>query len=61
MSVFGEYLLTSVDNRDESTIRAQGPAPATNPFILVNANGTDLQRTKRFDVHAVRGGVSYRF
>lgn len=61
LSVFGEYLLTSVDNRDESTIRAQGPAPATNPFILVNANGTDLQRTKRFDVHSVRGGVSYRF
>ena len=60
-SLTGEYLFTSLDNRDESTVRAQGPAPATNPFILVNAAGTDLQRTGTFDFHAVRAGLGVRF
>jgi outer membrane immunogenic protein len=61
MRLFGEYLWTSLDNRDESTIRAQGPAPATNPFILTNASGTDLRRTERFEWQSLRAGVSYRF
>ena len=60
-SVTGEYLFTSIDDRDEATVRSQGPAPATNPFILVNASGTDLQRTDRFEFQAVRLGLSYRF
>lgn len=60
-SLTGEYLFTSIDNRGASTIRAQGPAPATNPFILVNAAGTDLQRTEKFEFQAVRAGLSYRF
>ncbi len=47
-SVVGEYLFTSIDDRGESTVRSQGPAPATNPFILVSAAGTDLQRTEKF-------------
>lgn len=57
----GEYLWTSLDNREESTIRAQGPAPATNPFILTNPAGTDLRRSERFDWQSLRVGVSYRF
>ena len=60
-SVTGEYLFTSIDDRDEATVRTQGPAPATNPFILVNASGTDLQRTDRFEFQALRLGLSYRF
>lgn len=36
-------------------------ALATNPFILVNAAGTDLQRTGKFEFHAARAGLSYRF
>lgn len=61
VSLVAEYLFTSLDNRDESTVRAQGPAPATNPFILVNAAGTDLRRTDRFDWHAIRAGLNFRF
>ena len=60
-SIVGEYLFTSLDNRDESTIQSQGPAPATNPFILVNASGTQLRRTDRFDIHSVRAGLNIRF
>jgi hypothetical protein len=40
---------------------ARKPAPATNPFILVNASGTDLQPTRRFDVDGVRVSFGYRF
>ena len=61
VSVTGEYLLTSLDNRDQSIIRSQGPAPATNPFVLVNAGGTELRRTGRFETQSVRVGVTYRF
>lgn len=60
-SLAGEYLFTSLDNRDESAIRVQGPAPATNPFILVNAAGTDLRRSETFEFQAVRVGLNYRF
>lgn len=61
VSLFGEYLFTSLDNREQSTIRSQGPAPATNPFILVNAAGTELRRTDTFEMQVARVGVSYRF
>ena len=60
-SMTGEYLFTSLDDREDATIRSQGPAPATNPFILVNASGTDLRRSERFEFQNVRFGVSYRF
>ena len=60
-SLIGEYLYTNLDDEEDGTVRSQGPAPATNPFILVNAAGTDLQRSERFDMHAVRVGISYRF
>jgi len=57
----GEYLFTDLDNRESSTVRVQGPAPATNPFILVNASGTDMRRADTPQVHGVRFGVNYRF
>jgi outer membrane immunogenic protein len=60
-SLTGEYLFTSIDDRGEATVRSQGPAPATNPFVLVNPGGTDLQPARRFDVHGVRLSVGYRF
>jgi len=60
-SLTGEYLFTSLQDREDSTIRVQGPAPATNPFILVNPAGTALQRTDKFEFHAVRAGLTYRF
>lgn len=61
VSVYGEYLFTSLDNTEESTIRTQGPAPATNPFILVNPLGSDLQRTEKFEIQALRAGINVRF
>lgn len=61
MRLFGEYLWTSLDNRDESIVRAQGPAPATNPFILTNASGTDFRRTERFEWQSARAGLTFRF
>ncbi len=60
-SLNGEYLYTNLDDEEDGTVRSQGPVGATNPFILVNPGGTDLRRDDRFDVHAVRVGLSYRF
>jgi outer membrane immunogenic protein len=56
-----EYLYTSLDTEDY-TVRSSGPAPATNPFILVNADGTDIRRSDAdFDFHSVRATAAYRF
>jgi opacity protein-like surface antigen len=56
-----EYLYSKLDDGDY-TVRAQGPAPATNPFILTNANGADMRRTSDdFEIHSVRLTASYRF
>jgi outer membrane immunogenic protein len=60
-SLSSEYLFSSFDDANDGTVRPQGPAPGTNPFILVNPSGTDMQRTDRFEFHAVRFGLSYRF
>ncbi len=60
-SLTGEYLFSSLDNRDDSAIRARGPAPATNPFILTNPGGTDFRRSEAFEFQTVRVGLSYRF
>lgn len=61
VSITGEYLFTNVNDEEDGTVRSQGPAPATNPFILVNPLGTDLRRTDRFDFHSVRAALNYRF
>lgn len=57
-----EYLYTSLDD-DNYVVRAgAGTAPATNPFLLAGAGGTDFRRSnERFDHHAVRATVAYRF
>ena len=60
-SVGGEYLFTSLNDKLDATVRSQGPAPATNPFILVNAAGTDLRREDRFEFETLRVGLNYRF
>jgi outer membrane immunogenic protein len=61
LSVGVEYLFTSLDDKDEYTIRVQGPAPATNAFILTNPAGTDLRRSDQFEFQKVRFAASYRF
>ena len=60
-SVGGEYLFTSLNDEADGTVRSQGPAPATNAFILVNAAGTDLRREDRLEFETIRVGISYRF
>ena len=56
-----EYMVTQLTD-DDFRVRSQGPAPATNPFILVNPQGTDLRRSDDdFDLGALRATVSYRF
>ncbi|MFC0676840.1 outer membrane protein [Lysobacter korlensis] len=56
-----EYVSTRL-NDDEYRVRASGPAPATNPFILANAAGTDFRRSDEdFDLDSVRVTVGYRF
>lgn len=60
-SIGTEYLLTGLDDTDKYTVRAQGPAPATNPFILTDRAGTDFRRSDKFSFQTARIAVSYRF
>ena len=56
-----EYLYTSLED-DDYTVRSGGPAPATNPFILVNSAGTDFTRSDEdFEFNSVRLTLAYRF
>lgn len=56
-----EYIYTRLSD-DGYTVRVQGPAAATNPFLLVNASGTDLRRGRdKFDSQSVRLTAAYRF
>ncbi|RAK50679.1 porin family protein, partial [Phenylobacterium hankyongense] len=55
-----EYLLTELED-DGYTVRAGGPVPATNPFVLTNPAGTNFQRTEDdLKIHAVRVTAAYR-
>lgn len=57
-----EYLHTDLDDEGHR-VRAQGPAPATNPFLIVNPAGTDFIRSDAddFDLDSWRLTASYRF
>ena len=48
---------------EDTTVRAsRGTAPATNPFILVNANGTDFRRSDdRLDLDTLQLTLNFRF
>ncbi len=60
-SIGAQYLYTSLKDED-FTVRAQGPAPATNAFIRTNPAGTDFQRSgDRFNSHNVSVVASLRF
>ena len=55
------YLFTSYKDGDYR-VRAAGPAPATNPFILSNPNGTDFRRSDElFKTHGFNLAATYRF
>jgi outer membrane immunogenic protein len=56
------YLYTSVKDDDARVAVTQGTAGPTNPFILVNPNGTTFRRSEdRFKLHALSLSASYRF
>lgn len=56
------YLYTSLDDDDYRVQVGRGTAPATNPFLLVNANGTTLRRSHtEFNRHDVTVTASFRF
>ena len=57
-----QYLYTSVED-DEFRVRAGGAnVPVSNPFILVNADGTDFRRSDRdFDWHSLTVNANFRF
>jgi outer membrane immunogenic protein len=57
-----EYLYTDLnDNKGRVRVGA-GTAPATNPFLLAGAGGTDFQRSdNRFRWHAMRAVATFRF
>jgi hypothetical protein len=61
VSLGAEYLFTSLSDTDRFTVRSQGPAPATNPFIRINPAGTDLRRSDDLEFQSVRFTASYRF
>lgn len=61
LSIGAEYLVTKLTD-DEYRVRAQGPAPATNPFILGNPAGTDFRRgNEDFETSSLRLTLNYRF
>lgn len=56
-----ECLMTGFKD-DEFRVRAQGPAPATNPFIRTNPDGTDFRRgNEDIEVSSLRLTLNYRF
>lgn len=58
-----EYLYTDLDAGDGLTVRVgPGTAPLTNPFRIVNPNGTDQRReSDSIAFHALRLTLSARF
>jgi outer membrane immunogenic protein len=61
VSLGAEWIYTSLSDENEYSVRAQGPAPATNPFLLSNGDGTDFRRQDAFKFSSVRLTASYRF
>ncbi|MEH6417707.1 outer membrane protein [Pseudomonas sp. CGJS7] len=61
-SVGLEYLFSRIDDDDFRVRASRGAAPANNPFLLVNADGTDFRRTdKDFEFGSLRLTATYRF
>lgn len=57
-----EYMYHRYDDNDFRVRVKQGTQPATNPFILNGAAGTDFRRgDTSFQWHSVRGTAAFRF
>jgi outer membrane immunogenic protein len=61
-SIGVEYIYTNLKDDDYRVRAGAGTAPATNPFLLAGAGGTDFRRSgDRFDFHGVRATAAFRF
>ena len=57
-----EYLYSDLNDNKGRVRVGTGTAPATNPFLLAGAGGTDFQRSdNRFRWHAIRAVATFRF
>jgi outer membrane immunogenic protein len=62
LSIGLEYLYTNFVDDDYVVNVGPGTAPITNPFRIVNANGTDMRRgDSDFDMHNIRFTAALRF
>lgn len=61
-SIGAQYMYTSLKDKDYRVTAGPGTAPATNPFLIVNAAGTDFARSSsRFTTHAATVTANFRF
>lgn len=57
-----EYLYTNYVDDDYEVLVGPGTAPLTNPFRIVNPNGTTMRRDDSdFDMHNIRFTAAFRF
>jgi outer membrane immunogenic protein len=57
-----EYMYSRYYDDDSRVAVGAGTAPTTNPFRIVNPNGTDIRRSDdRFDYHGLRATAAFRF
>jgi outer membrane immunogenic protein len=62
LSIGLQYLYTSLADNGARVDVARGSSPATNPFVLVNSNGTVFGRThSRFVAHNIGVTTNFRF
>lgn len=56
-----EYLWTSLDDGDYQVAIGPGTAPATNPFLIVNSQGTDTRRSNdKFEYGSIGVTMTWR-
>lgn len=61
-SIGVEYLFSRYDDSDYRVRATQGTAPATNPFVLSGAGGTDMRRNWDYwRIHSMRLTAGFRF
>lgn len=57
-----QYLYTRIKDDEFRVNVTRGGAPATNPFVLANANGTQFRRSDEvFNNHSVQATAAFRF
>ena len=61
-TIGAEYLYTDLEGEEYTVRSGPGTAPLTNPFRIVNPNGTDIRRSSNdIDLHSFRVTAAFRF